>query len=69
MKYAPKAEHIIWSKSRKYNMSQTHKIHAEANAENTSGPHDVGRASVAPHKMVAAASSGHHHEVIHHVAR
>jgi len=33
----------IWAKSRKYNMGQKPKIHAEANAGNTSGPHDVRR--------------------------
>jgi len=50
--------------SRKYNMGPELKIQAEANAENASGPHDVGRPSAAPHHMVAAASRGRHHVVI-----
>ena len=50
-------------------MGQKQKIHAEANAENTSGPHDVARPSAAPHHMVGIASGGRHHVVIHHVAR
>ena len=37
-------------------MGQKQKIHAEANTENTSGSHDVGRPSAAPHHMVAAPS-------------
>jgi len=47
---------IIDAKSRIQNMGQKQKIHAEANAENTSGPHDVGWPSAAPHRMVAAAT-------------
>jgi len=50
-------------------MGQKQKTHAEANAEKTTGPHDVGRPSAAPHHMVAASSVGHYHVVIHHVAR
>jgi len=34
------AANTIWAESRKYNMGQKQKIHAEENAENTSGPHD-----------------------------
>jgi len=33
-------ENPIWAKSRKYKMVQTQKIHAEVNAENTSGSLD-----------------------------
>jgi len=51
-----KAENTIWGKNKKK--------HAEANAENTSGPHDVGRLSVAPHHMVAAPAGGCQHVVI-----
>ena len=47
----------LWAKSRKYNMVQKQKIHAEANPENTSGPHDVGRPSAGLHHMVAAADA------------
>jgi len=36
-------------------MGPKQKTQAEANAENTSGPHDVGRPSAAPHHVVAAA--------------
>ena len=39
---------------RGYNMGPQQKIQADANAENTSGPHDVRRPSAAPHLMVAA---------------
>ena len=35
-------ENILWSKSRKYKMGPKQKIQAEANAENTSWPHDMG---------------------------
>jgi len=48
-------------------MGQKQEIHAEANAQTTSGPHDVRRPSAAPRHMVAAASVGRHHVVIHHV--
>jgi len=51
-----RSRNTIWAKSRKYNMGQKQKIHAEAHAENISGPHDVGRPSAA-----------RHHVVIHHV--
>jgi len=54
----PKTENAIWAQNRKYKTGQKQKIHAEANAENTSGPHDVG-----PHDV------GRHHVVIHHVVR
>jgi len=50
------AENTTWAKSRKYNMGQKQKKHAEANAENTSGPHDESH-------MVAAAGGGRHHMV------
>ena len=43
------------------------KLHmqAEANAEDTSGPHAVGRPPAAPHHMVAAAHGGRHRVVFH----
>ena len=50
-------------------MGAKQKIQAEANAENTSGPHDVGWPSAAPHPRVVAASGGRHHVVSHHVVR
>jgi len=50
-------------------MGQKQKLHAEKNSENASGPHDVGRTSAAPYHMLAAASGGRYHVVIHHVAR
>jgi len=50
--YWPEAEN-----NRKYKMVQQQKILAEADAGNTSGPHDVGRPSATPH-----------HVVMHHVA-
>jgi len=46
---------IIWGQSRKYTMGQKQEIQAEANDENITGSHDVGRPSAAPHHMVAAA--------------
>jgi len=43
-------------KTIKYNMGlKQEKKQAQAYAEKTSGPHDVGRRSAAPHHMVAAA--------------
>jgi len=33
-------KNTIWAKSRKYNMGQNQKIHAEADTENASGPLD-----------------------------
>ena len=37
----------MWGQSRKYNMGPKQTVHTEANAENTSGPHDgVAAASV-----------------------
>ena len=42
----------IWGQNRKYNMGPKQKIQADANAENTSGPHDVGRPSAIPDDMV-----------------
>ena len=49
-------------------MGQKQEIHAEANAEHTSGPHDVGRPLAAPHHM-AAAAGGRQTVLIHHVTR
>jgi len=46
-------DHKIWGQSRKYNMGPIQRIQAEANAENSSGPHDVGRPSAAPHHVLA----------------
>jgi len=43
------AENIIWGQSRKYNMGPTQKIQAQANAENTSGPHDESPHGGGPH--------------------
>jgi len=56
---AQKTENPRWGKGRKYKMGQQQKIHAVADADNTSGPHDEsphggGRhhvVRVAPHKV------------------
>jgi len=50
-------------------MRPKHQLQAEANAETTSGPHDLGGPSAAPNHVVAAASGGRHHVVVHHIAR
>ncbi len=50
-------------------MGPKQKIQAEANSKKSSGPHDVGEPSAAPHHIVAAAPGGRHHLVIHHVVR
>ena len=47
-------------------MGQKQKRYVVAIAKNTSASHDVGRPSAAPHSMVAAASGGRHHVVVHH---
>ena len=47
-----------WARAEKNNMGPKQKMQAQANAENTGVPHDVGRPSVAPHHMA-----------IYHVAR
>ena len=40
--------------AQKCNIGEKQRVHADAKAENTSGPHDVGRSSAASHHMLAA---------------
>ena len=55
----------IWGQTRKHNMERKQKIQAEENAESISLPHHVGQPLAAPRHVVAAASGGRHHVVIH----
>jgi len=45
-------KNAMWAQSRKCNMGQTQKVHAEANAKNTGGAHDVERPSATTHHVV-----------------
>jgi len=65
----PEIQYNMVPKQRIQNMGPKQKIHAEAIAENTSMPLDVGRPSAAAHHMVVSASGGRHHSVIQHAAR